>query len=150
MTQNPDSWVDETPPLFTRADQPEPRDWQRDLSDGGLRSVHRHFAAAAAHLARSEGCTPERSARYAAASARFRTLIEAGEGLRGPSFQKGPVVPTGDGGAVPIVTIFLEACRRYRLTLPPRSLDPGLIHEATTLLSGLPWRLPDRENGEAG
>lgn len=150
MTHTPDRRVDETLPLFTRPDQPEPRAWRRDLPDDGLRCVHRHFAAAAAHLARSEGCTPEQSARYAAASARFRTLIEAGEGLRGHPSQDGPEVPTGDGGAVSLVTIFLDACRRYRLTLPPRSLDPGLIHEATTLLSGLPWRLPERDGVEEG
>ena len=150
MAHASDRWVDDTLPLLTRPDPPETRAWRHAVADDGLRCVHRHFAAAAAHLARSEGCTPEESERYAAASARFRTLIEAGEGLRGHPFHDGPVVPTGDGGSVPLVALLLEACRRYRMPLPPRSLDPGLIHEATTLLSGLPWRLPERAGVEAG
>lgn len=108
-----------------------------------LRSIHRHFAAASAQLARQEGLAAEQSAKYGAASAFFRSLIESNEGIQARSFRAGPLVEDGKGGSTLLVTLLIEACQSYGLALPLRSIDPDLLLEAKSLLSGLVWRLPD-------
>lgn len=117
-------------------------DWVGDVSASVLRCVDRHFAVASAEIARDGGVSPEESARYSALSARFRALIEDGQGLRAGTFEAGPVVPAGEGRSIPLVAIFIDACREYRLPLPSRSIDPSLVHEAKALLRGVPWELP--------
>ena len=71
----------------------------------------------------------------------FRSLIEAEQGLQALPFEAGPVVSVGDGQSIPLVAIFLNSCREYRLPLPSRSIDPSLVHEAKALLRGVRWAL---------
>lgn len=123
---------------------------EMDVSPDVLRSIHRHFAAASAQLARLEGLPAGSSARYAAASALFRSRIESTEGIQARSFRAGPVVDNGTGGSTPLVMLLIDACQSFGLALPLRSIDPDLLLEAKSLLSGLIWRLPDDPAVAAG
>ena len=109
-----------------------------------LRSINRHLAVAATQLARADGVSDEEAARYTAAGARFRALVELDGNLRSHIALPIPVAETAAGEAVTLPDLLADLCRREQVQPPLRSIDPELVHQAKQLLCGVLWRVPDR------
>ena len=112
--------------------------------DGGVQMVCalRHLAVASTRLARQEDISREDAARYAAAEARFRSMLEPSEGFRPWNGLTCPAVETEAGEAVSLADLLIGACRKYQRGFPSWSIDPALVEAARDLLCSLQWTLP--------
>ena len=114
-----------------------------------LRCAHRHLAVAATQLARAGRFSPEESARYALAAARFRALTERPWDDGGRWRALAPFVTAISGAPVAVADLFASACLHRRVVPPARSIDPELVDEAKELLRGLRWQVPPLDAGPA-
>jgi len=103
----------------------------------------RHLTVAATRLARQEDLGRRDAARFAAAEARFRSLLGVSGYIPGRPGPAGPVVETEAAGPVSLAALFIEACRRDQARFPISNIDPDLVEAARELLCNMDWSLPD-------
>jgi hypothetical protein len=116
---------------------------EEDVTAREAECALRHLAVAATRLARQEDLGRKDAARFAAAAARFRSLLATSGDIRGRPGPVGPVVETEAAGPVSLAALFIEACRRDRARFPTSAIDPDLVEAARELLCSLNWSLPD-------
>ena len=116
---------------------------EEDVTDSETECALRHLTVAATRLARQDDLGRGDAAHFAAAEARFRSLLEVSGGIWGRPGPLAPVVETEEVGPVSLAALFIEACRRDQAPFPVSNIDPGLVEAARELLCNLDWSLPD-------